>query len=273
MKLIFYLLAIFIVSPAVTAKNAADKKFFKSEFACYSQIAENSSLTNESIDPKYYYPLVTKQADQWFGVEDRSNGGKEARLYIFTEDGAYIQNILQKKSWQEFRYLIKIEGKQKLIGLDRIEKDLNYRSLMFVAEEIKTALKLSLETGEKVRKVLIDSLAEKIQSMKSTFDAISDQRRRTLSALMKKDPATQDKAITFESYFESLPEKTQQQISKKQNPQDYIRQLNECNLALAGDEKYQALRNLVDAEIVKFNRVVAPTAPEAVRVKSESSNQ
>ena len=264
MKQFFCLFAFFIVTSNALAQNEVDRKFFKTEFGCYSQIAENSSLSNESISPQYYYPLVTKQADKWLGVEARSKGGTHARLYIFTEDGAYIKDISQNKSWQEFRYNIKLEGQQKLIGLDRTEKDSKYRSLMFVAEEFEPALKLSLETGERVRKVLIDSIAEKIQSMRSTFDAISDNRRRTLSALLKKDLAMQGKAITLETYFESLPEKTQQQISQKQNSEDYIRQLKDCKVALGTDEKYETLRSLVDAEILKFNHATVPAVPGAV---------
>jgi hypothetical protein len=241
--------------------NANQKKNFEAEFGCLAQIAENSSLTNKDLKSKYYYPLVARQADKLLGLEERSENGKEARLYLFTEEGWYITALNQTNSWQEFRYLIKIDGVEKVVGLDRIEKDQKYKSLMFTTAESESAKKLSLYRGEQMRKVLIEALGEKIQSMRSTFDARSDLRNRALTGLIQKDPKFKDKVISLEGYFELLPEKLQLQISKKQDPAVFLKQLNDCKLALGSNEKYQSLRDLADAEILKFNSKPAQTAP------------
>ncbi len=235
----------------------AAESVFKTEFGCYSQIAGLAILSDKTRVTKHYFPTVTKDSEKLMAVEERfDSSSKVAKLFFFTEQGGYSYTVNQTKpeGIQEYHFLIKVDGADRKVALDRIQGK-EVRSLVYSSEDLDHPVKLSEERGENMRKILIKALEEKVQNVKATFAARDEMRRKVLSSLIKNDLKIQDKTMSLETYFETLPEKTKGQIAARQYPSDYVKGLNDCKQALGDDAKFSSIKELVDLEIQKFQLV------------------
>ena len=258
MKPFFYriLISLFFLG---LAKAHASNPVFKTEFSCYSQLAGVAILTDTTRTSSYYFPPVTKDPEKLMAVEERLDKKKVARLYFFTEHGGYSYTVNQVKpaGIQEYHFLIKVDELERKIAMDRIQtsKTNEIQSLVYSPEEVDHPIKLPEERGEKMRKILIKALEEKVQNVKATFSARVELRRKTLASLIKSDLRIQDKTMPLETYFETLPEKTKGQIAARQHLAEYLKGLNDCRQALGADQKFGRLKELIDAELLKFSTV------------------
>ncbi len=253
MNPIFYLLLSGLFS-MVGLRASASEPVFKTEFACYSQIAGLAILSDKTRSSSHYFPTVTKDPEKLLAVEERLDNKKVAKLYFFTENGgySYLVNQTKREGIQEYHFLIKIDEVDRKISMDRMQTT-EIRSLVYSPEVVDNPIKLSEERGEKMRSILIKALEEKVQNVKATYSARVEMRRKTLAGLIKTDLRIQDKTIPLETYFETLPEKTKGQIADRQYPADYLKGLTDCKQALGADPKFTRLKEFIDEELLKFS--------------------
>lgn len=255
MKIVFYL--VLIVSTSLPwGQVYAEESVFKTEFSCYSRIAGLAILSDKTRVTSHYFPPVTKDPEKLMAVEERLENQKVAKLYFFTEQGGYSYTVNQIKpeGIQEYHFLIKVDGTDRKVALDRIQSK-ELRSLVYSPGELDLPIRLPEERGQNMRRILIRALEEKVQNIKSTYSARAEMRRLALTGLLKNDLKIQDKTIPLERYFETLPEKIKGQIAARQYPAEYIKGLKECKQALGADERFDRLKQLIDQEMVKFSTV------------------
>ncbi len=247
----FIAISITFFSFYTKADNVEIKKpSFENEFACYSKIADYSFFKPKGFDGKYYFSGVVKDATKLMCVEKRLGPGKVARLYLFTDDGAFPYVVNQTQIFNEYNFHITTHGKSRIVAFDRtITENGLFKSLSFVRQNTKAiqSAELPIVVDEETRNIFREALAERIQYVKSTFD------KRTTSikeALKKLDPLATD----YQDQISSIPPLP---IAK-----EYIDGLLDCRKSLEKGHNNQSLISVVDIEINKLQSSTAPAVKE-----------
>ncbi len=233
------------------AENEIIKKpTFENEFACYSKIADNSFFKPKGFEGKYYFSGVVKDASKLMCVEKRLGPGKVARLYLYTDDGAFPYVVNQTQKFNEYIFHITTHGKGRIVGFDRtITENGQFKSLSYVRQNTKgiQSAELPVVVDEETRNIFRESLAERIQYVKSTFDKRTNGIKE---ALKKLDPLAAD----YQDQISGIPPLP---VAK-----DYMDGLLECRKSLEKGSENQSLISLVDTEIGKFQSGQGPAAIE-----------
>ncbi len=232
------ILALLLIGQESFSANAVNGAF-RTEFACYSKIAKDSQILNKKLPKKFDFSAVAKNPEKLLSVGEPLGKGEVSKYYFFTEDGAFSYTVKQTEQNNGYFFRVHTDGKDQTIKLMRDQLETRYVSFAFLSDDLTdpTQINLPLEVTAQTRAKLIEALGQRIQSMKTTYDARTKFCDDRMQSFIKRGVKLEDRKC-------GIP------IAKAN---EFVDELVACREALGFDPQYEHLKDLINEEITGFS--------------------
>ncbi len=217
---------------------------FRKEFLCWDKLVHDSYFAPAGAKRKYSFPMALVAPEKLISIEEPIGDGTKVHVDFFLADGAFSYAINQSMETIKYDFLLSSSEEKRYIKFERSTSKNSKGSYAFPSEFSSEGgdIKLSNIVDGSTRKKLLEAIGERIQNVKSTFDA----RMKMYANELK------------EGFGQRLPypgreeEIHKQDIMKKPDPLDYKKVLETCRDAFGSDSKFKTLKELIDSELKKF---------------------
>jgi hypothetical protein len=251
MKALFSIYVLFFVLLPTFSFAVRDKEtvVYQKEFLCWEKLVHQSHFAPKGAQRKYSFSLVSVDPEKLISVEEPLGDGTVSRVGFFFANGAFSYAIKQSKDSKDYTFQLNTSGKERNLTFKRnMSKDFKGSSAYFYENPNQPdGIKLPNVVDGATREKLLEAIGERIQNVKSTFDA----RIKMYSTQQKERFGGGSGSGLQEQSLLSLSEPKRERM-KEPDPLDYKKTLETCREAFGSDDKFKTLKGLIESELKKF---------------------